>query len=216
MAWNRRILFSRHATIDKKMDLAEGDITRLLGEWRAGDDTALERLIPMVYGHLHEVAQAYLQGERPEHTLQATALVNELFLRLMKNQQVRYENREHFYTFAARVMRRILVEHARKATSKKRGDGAQRIALAPELAWIDADSAELLDLDQALAELATLDPDKVRILEIRFFLGMTAADTAELLGRSRSSVNRDATFAISWLHRRLSAGQNRSDLRQLD
>ncbi len=198
------------------MDLAEGDITRLLGEWRAGDDTALERLIPMVYGHLHEVAQAYLQGERPEHTLQATALVNELFLRLMKNQQVRYENREHFYTFAARVMRRILVEHARKATSKKRGDGAQRIALAPELAWIDADSAELLDLDQALAELATLDPDKVRILEIRFFLGMTAADTAELLGRSRSSVNRDVTFAVSWLHRRLSAGQNRSDSRQLD
>ncbi len=180
-----------------------GEITRLLAEWREGDEAAFERLAPAVYDRLHAIADAYLRGERPGHALQATALVNELFLRLMQNSDVQYSSREHFYTFAAKLMRRILVDYARRDASKKRGEHPVRVILAPELAWVDAASPELLDLDHALVELAELDPAKVRTLEIRFFLGATSTETAELLGQSRARVDRDVSFALSWLHQRL-------------
>src|SRR4029077_18656590 len=114
----------------------------------------------------------------PTHALQATALVNELFLRLVKNSSVQYDSREHFYAFGAKLRRRILVDYARKDAAKKRGDGAEAVMLAPELAWVDAASPELLDLDCALNELAELDPAKVRTLEVRFFLGATSMEAA--------------------------------------
>jgi len=183
-----------------------GNITHLLAKWRQGDEAAFEQLAPAVYDRLHAIAESYLRRERPTHTLQATALLNELFLRLMKNSRMEYASREHFYTFAARVMRRILVDYARKDAAKKRGERAEPVVLAPELAWIDAASPELLDLDHALTELAELDPAKVRTLEIRFFLGATSTETAELLGQSRARVDRDVNFALSWLHQRLHGG----------
>ena len=124
------------------------DVTRLLSEWRQGDATALERLAPAVYDHLHQVAVGYLRGERQGHTLQATSLVHEVFLRLVRNQAVQYNNREHFFAFSAKLMRRILVDHARAHRSEKRGDGVPPVAVAPELAWIDAASPDMLDLDR--------------------------------------------------------------------
>jgi RNA polymerase sigma factor (TIGR02999 family) len=202
------------------MGPAPANITQLLAEWREGDETAFEQLAPAVYDRLHAIAEAYLRGERPTHTLQATALVNEVFLRLVKNSGMQYASREHFYAFAAKLMRRILVDYARKDGAKKRGERAEAVMLAPELAWVDAASLELLDLDHALTELAELDPAKVRTLEIRFFLGATSTEAAELLGQSRARVDRDVNFALSWLHQRLnggaaagSSGQNSSDSR---
>jgi RNA polymerase sigma factor (TIGR02999 family) len=188
------------------MEPAPANITQLLAEWRQGDETAFEQLAPAVYDRLHVIAESYLRGESPTHTLQATALVNELFLRLMKNSSVQYASREHFYAFAAKLMRRILVDYARKDSAKKRGERAEPVMLAPELAWVDAASPELLDLDQALNELADLDPAKVRTLEVRFFLGATSMEAAELLGQSRARVDRDVNFALSWLHQRLNSG----------
>ena len=185
-------------------------ITQLLAEWRQGDETAFEQLTPAVYDRLHAIAESYLRGERPTHTLQATALVNELFLRLMRNSNVQYARREHFYAFAAKLMRRILVDYARREASKKRGEHPERVMLAPELAWVDAASPELLDLDHALTELAQLDPVKVRTLEIRFFLGATSMEAAELLGQSRARVDRDVNFALSWLHQRLHGASARA------
>jgi RNA polymerase sigma factor (TIGR02999 family) len=182
------------------------NITQLLSEWRQGDETAFEQLAPAVYDRLHSIAESYLRGERPTHTLQATALVNEVFLRLVKNSSMQYASREHFYVFAAKLMRRILVDYARKDGAKKRGERAEPVMLAPELAWVDAASPELLDLDNALTELAELDPAKVRTLEIRFFLGATSTEAAELLGQSRARVDRDVNFALSWLHQRLHGG----------
>lgn len=193
------------------MSAAPANLTLLLEQWRNGDAEAFHRIAPAVYDHLHSIAEGYLRGERPGHTLQATALVHEVFLRLLKNQSIEYASRQHFFVFAAKLTRRILVDHARKQLSKKRGDGAQRVELAPELAWLDAASPEFLDLDQALDELAAVDPDKVRTLEIRFFLGATSMETAEMLGQARSRVDRDVNFAVSWLHRRLKgpeSGQN--------
>ena len=188
------------------MGPASPNITQLLAEWRQGDGAAFEQLASAVYDHLHGIAESYLRGERPTHTLQATALVNELFLRLVKNSGMQYESREHFYAFAAKLMRRILVDYARKDSTKKRGERAESVRLAPELAWVDAASPELLDLDHALSELAELDPAKVRTLEIRFFLGATSMEAAELLGQSRARVDRDVNFALSWLHQRLHGG----------
>lgn len=188
------------------MGSTPANITQLLAEWRQGDETAFEQLAPAVYDHLHAIAESYLRGERPTHTLQATALVNEVFLRLVNSSGMQYASREHFYAFAAKLMRRILVDYARKDSAKKRGERAEPVMLAPELAWVDAASPELLDLDQALTELAELDPAKVRTLEIRFFLGATSTEAAELLGQSRARVDRDVSFALSWLHQRLHGG----------
>lgn len=199
------------------MGTGPSDITQLLDDWRRGDEAAFEQLVPAVYEHLHRVAEAYLRGERPGNTLQATALVNEVFLRLMNGQSIQFSSRDRFYAFAAKLMRRILVDAARRESAKKRGAGAERVVLAPELAWVDAASPEMLDLDRALVELGEIDPERVRTLEVRFFLGATSMETAELLGLSRARVDRDVNFALSWLHRRLvveNNEQNGDDLRR--
>jgi len=185
------------------MDPDPLNITLLLDEWRQGDERAFDELVPLVYDHLRGVAEAYLRAEGPGHTLQATALVNEAFLRLMNTQSVQYLSRNHFYAFAAKLMRRILVDAARRNKAQKRAPEAQRVTLSPELAWVDAASPEMLDLDRALDELSEIDPERVRTLELRFFLGATSEETAEFLGLSRSRVDRDVNFALSWLHRRL-------------
>jgi RNA polymerase sigma factor (TIGR02999 family) len=143
------------------------------------------------------VASSYLARERPGHTLQATGLVHELFLKLLNARSVTYLDRTHFFTFAAKVMRRILVDHARRSKSQKRGEGADRVVLAGDLAWVDVRSEEMMALDSALDELAELDELKVRILELRYFLGATGEEAAEMLGVSKATVDRSVRFGIT-------------------
>jgi len=191
------------------LDPAEGEITVLLGKWRDGEATAFDQLMPLVYPHLRQVAAAYVRRERNPDVLQATSLVNELYLRLLKQRQAVGEDRSHFYAFAAKVMRLILIDHARGNQAQVRGGGMQRVPLSDDLAWIDIGSPELLDLNRALEDLALIDPYKVQLIEIRYFLGCTTEETAALVNRSKATVDRDLKFIKSWLYRRIhpSAGE---------
>ena len=185
------------------MQPARGEITLLLAKWRDGEPSAFEELMPLVYPHLREVAAAYVRRERDAGVLQATALVHELYLRLLNQKKAAWEDRRHFFTFAAKVMRMILIDHARETNAAMRGGGRERIPLSDDLAWVDIGSPELLDLNRALDELGALDPDKVQLIELRCFLGCTAEETAALMQVSKSSVDRDLKFIKSWLYRRI-------------
>jgi RNA polymerase sigma factor (TIGR02999 family) len=162
--------------------------------------------MPLVYPHLREVAGAYVRRERNPDVLQGTVLVHELYLRLLNQRKVDWEDRRHFYTFAARVMRMILIDHAREMRAQARGGGQERIPLSDDLAWIDIGSAEMLDLNRALDELGMLDAGKVQLVELRYFLGCTAEETADLLHVSKATVDRDLKFIRSWLYRRIRPG----------
>ena len=180
-----------------------GDITILLDRWTQGDAQAVEALTPLVYSHLRKVATSYLRRERPEHTLEATGLVNELFLLLLEEKKARFDDRAHFFCFSARAMRRILVNHARNRQAAKRGSGEARVELSPELAWVDPEGEEMLDLDRALDELEAVEPRKAKVVELRIFLGCTAEEAAELVGVSKPTLDRDLRFALAWLYERL-------------
>jgi RNA polymerase sigma factor (TIGR02999 family) len=180
------------------------DITKLLHRWKEGDREALGRLASLAYGDLHAIATGYLRREDSGHTLQATGLVNELYLRLAQVRGVELTDRRHFYTFAAQLMRMILIDHARQSHALKRPTSANRVPLHEEMAWIDASSEEMLALDAALDQLEAVDERKVRVLELKFFLGCTNDETAQLLNVSRATVDRDLEFAKAWLYRRLS------------
>jgi RNA polymerase sigma-70 factor (ECF subfamily) len=185
---------------------SETPITRLLQEWQGGDAQALERLIPLVYGELHTLASRYLSRERRSHTLQATALVNEAYLRLI-GQDARWQNRAHFFGVAAHVMRRILVDHARRQRRAKRGGNAPHLALGddvdPPSASGPVDAVDAYALDQALSRLEALDPQQGRIVELRYFGGMTIDETATVMGVSTATVKRDWAVARAWLIREL-------------
>jgi len=185
------------------VDPVKGEITVLLGKWKEGESSAFEQLMPLVYPHLREVAAAYVRRERNPDVLQATSLVNELYLRLLNQKQAAWDDRRHFYTFAAKVMRMILIDHARGNQAQIRGGGLQRVPLNEDLAWINIGSPELLDLNRALESLAAIDPYKVQLVELRFFLGCTSEETASLMGVSKATVDRDLKFIKSWLYRRL-------------
>jgi RNA polymerase sigma factor (TIGR02999 family) len=182
--------------------MADSEITELLHEWRAGEPAALDRLFEAVYPRLREIAGALFRHERSAHVLQPTSVVNELFLKLVRRRSLRFEDREHFYSLSARLMRRVLVDHARNQRRQKR-DGGVRVPLDENLAGIDASDASLLDLDDALIRLDQVDPVKCRIVELRFFLGFTVTETAELLSTSRASVERELKFVRGWLYDRL-------------
>lgn len=182
--------------------MADPEITELLHEWRAGKPAALDRLFEAVYPRLRDIAGALFRNERLEHVLQPTSVVNELFLKLVRQRSLRFEDREHFYSMSARLMRRVLIDHAREHRRQKR-DGGERVPLDENLAWIDSSDANLLDLDEALVELDQVDPVKCRIVELRFFLGFTATETAELLSTSKASVDRELKFVRGWLYDRL-------------
>jgi RNA polymerase sigma factor (TIGR02999 family) len=180
------------------------DVTVLLQQWRDGNADALHRLMPLVYEELRRVARARLRQEQPGHTLQATALVHEAYLRLMGSRTPAPQNRTHLFAIAARLMREILVDHARRKAARKRGGTATMIALdesvrAPDVAMID-----LLALDEALNELHALDPRLCRVVELRFFAGLNIDETAEALQVSTATIERDWTVAKAWLHQRLS------------
>ncbi len=181
-------------------------ITKLLIEWREGDQTALERLIPLVHQELHRLAHHYLKHERPGHTLQTTALVNEAYLKLVDHKGMRWQNRSHFFAVAAQAMRRILVDHARTRDAAKRGGG---IAIAPldEAATIVADkqAAHLLALNEALDQLAAMDDRKAKIVVLRYFGGMSVDETAEVVGVSPATVMREWSSAKTWLFKAMSS-----------
>ncbi len=183
--------------------MESGQITVLLREWQVGTPEAFEHLVQAAYPSLHSIAESYLRHERPGHTLQATALVNELYLKLVNQRKAEWKDRAHFYTFAAKLMRMILIDHSRANKARKRGGDAVRVPLTPELPWLDATEERLLDLDGALQELERLDPKKVRLVELRYFLGATAEETAGVLGLSKATVDREMKFVRSWLGARL-------------
>jgi RNA polymerase sigma factor (TIGR02999 family) len=178
-------------------------VTELLGRWRTGDREALDSLIPLVYGELRRIAQNYLRHERPEHTLQSTALVHEAYVRLIKQDVPQWQNRAHFFAVAAQLMRQILVDHARAYRAGKRGGGACKLAL--EEAEKDASrvDVDIVALDEALKTLSAMDAQQSRVVELKFFAGLSIEDTAEVLGISPSTVKRDWITARAWLHREL-------------
>lgn len=182
----------------------QADITKLLHRWEKGDREALASLASVAYDDLRAIASGYLRRESSGHTLQATGLVNELYLRLASVKGVALTDRKHFYAFAAQLMRMILIDSARHSRAQKGPGSKIRVPLHEEMAWIDAASEEMLALDAALDELEALDERKVRVLELRFFLGCTSQETAELLEISHATVERDLGFAKAWLYRRLS------------
>ena len=179
-------------------------VSELLRAWSGGERSALEKLTPMVYDELRRLARRYLRGERPGHSLQTTALVNEAYLRLVDYKRMQWQNRAHFFAVSAQLMRRILVEHARRH-NLKRGGGVPHVAL-DEAAYVGGRTADLVALDDALNALARLDPRKVQVVEMRFFGGLSVDETAEVLKISPVTVMRDWSTAKAWLYRELSGG----------
>ena len=187
------------------------EITEYLRAWEQGDDGALERLLPLVYAELRSIAAKHLGSERPGHTLQPTALVNEAYLRLRRLGDVPWHDRTHFFAIASRIMRRVLVDHARAKMAQKRGSDVPRVVLDErrhEELQSSMDAAELIDLDRALDELATAAPRLARLVELRFFSGLGIDEASTLLGCSPRTAKRDWAFARAWLLNRLSAGMS--------
>ena len=184
------------------------DVTQLLLAWSAGEQAALEQLLPLVNDELRQLAKRYMRREGPGHTLQTSALVNEAYLRLIDQKNVQWQNRAHFLGIAAQLMRRILIDHARKAHYAKRGGGALRVSLDENVAVTEAKTAELLAVDEALEKLTAMDARKGRLVELRFFGGMTEEETAEVMSISVPTVQREWRAAKAWLHRMLTTGEN--------
>lgn len=179
-------------------------VTQLLLRWRAGDSHALDELMPLVYGELRRLAAHYMRGERAGHTLQTSALVNEAYLRLAGLEEVRWQDRAHFFAVAAQAMRRVLVDHARRRGNLKRGGEAHKVALDEALTVSSERAAEVVALDEALSRLAEVAPRKSRLVELRFFGGLSVEETAEVLQVSPGTVMRDWTFARAWLLKEIS------------
>jgi RNA polymerase sigma-70 factor, ECF subfamily len=184
---------------------ADRAVTEILRQWNRGGaaDEAASTLLPLVYAELRRRAAMYLRRERHGHTLQPTALVHEAYLRLADQRHVQWQNRGHFFGVAAQAMRRILVDHARTRQRLKRGGDADRVTLHDVDAVADTRDVELIDLDRALTELQSQDPDQARIVEMRYFAGLTVEETAEALGISPATVKREWTMARAWLFARL-------------
>jgi RNA polymerase sigma factor (TIGR02999 family) len=183
-------------------------VTELLVRWRGGDREAMESLMPLVYDELRRLANHYLQRERSDHTLQSTALVHEAYLRLAGQSAPQWQNRAHFFGIAARVMRQILVEYARAHSAAKRGGvGACKITLDESLEIAQKTNIDVVALDGALERLSELDPQQSRIVELRFFTGLTIEDTSEVMGLSPATVKRDWTSARAWLHREIARSE---------
>ena len=188
------------------MDTTSPHITQLLLAWSDGDRAALDELTPLVYRELKKIAEAYLRRERSEHTLQPTALAHEAYLKLIDQQRVRWQNRAHFYGIAAQAMRRILVDHARARHAEKRGGEGVIVSLDEAVDVSDQQTGQLLALDEALRALAAFAPQKSRVVELRYFGGLTLEETAEVLGVSRATVIREWRLAKAWLYGELNKG----------
>jgi len=185
---------------------ASADVTSLLVAWSEGDDTALAQLVPKVYAELHRLAHHQMRAERPGRTLQTTALVNEAYLRLVDTRRVRWQSRAHFLGVAAQAMRRILVDAARARGARKRGGASPRVSLDESLLPAPERGASLIALDDALTTLASVDPRKSQVVELRYFAGLSVAETAAVLGVSAETVQRDWRVAKAWLLREVAGG----------
>lgn len=181
---------------------SEDDITVLLREWSEGRDEAFRELLPLAYGRLRSLAGARMRQERPDHTLQPTALVGELYLRLAAANPTDWQDREHFYRFCARAMRWILTDHAKSRQADKRRSDL-RLPLTEDIPWLGGRDTDIADLDRSLGKLEALDARKAKVIELRVYLGCTAEETAEVLGISKPTVDRDLTLARAWLCREL-------------
>ncbi len=185
------------------------DVTQLLVNWSNGDREALERLTPLVYSELRRLASRYLRRERQGHTLQSTALVHEAYLRLIDQRHVHWQNRAHFFGIAAQLIRRILVDHARSHHAQKRGSDVCKLSLDEAVATAEKRDLNLVALDDALDTLARIDEQQSRIVELRFFTGLSIEETAEVLGISPATVKRDWAAAKAWLYREISGSASR-------
>lgn len=188
------------------------DVTQLLVNWNQGDPKALEALTPLVYDELRKLARRYLRRERPDHTLQSTALVHEAYLRMVDQRQVRWQNRAHFFGVAAQIIRRILVDHARAHNADKRGADAVKLPLDEAMAIPEARQIDLVALDDSLNSLASFDLQQGRIVELRFFGGLSIEETAEVLGVSPATVKRDWAMAKAWLYRDMTSRPGQASL----
>ena len=187
------------------MTTSPQQVTQLLINWSNGDQAARDKLMPLVYDELHRLAHQYMKRESPGHTLQTSALVNEAFVKLVDQTDVRWQNRSHFFAIAAQLMRRILVDHARSRQTAKRGGGARPVSFDDALMVSDERSAEVVAVHEALERLAGFDSRKAQIVELRFFGGLSIDETAKVLGVSPGTVMRDWTLAKAWLHKEISA-----------
>jgi len=183
------------------------EVTQLLIDWSGGDQAALDKLLPLVEAELHRLAHHYMNRERAGHTLQTTGLVNEAYLRLVGQKQVSWENRAHFFGIAARLMRQILVDYARRRNYDKRGGDAVPVPLDEAVVVAQERPIEIIELDEALNQLAKLSPEQSRIVELKFFGGLTIEETAEVMELSADKVKRDWSMAKTWLYHELKAGE---------
>ena len=186
------------------VDERQPEITRMLRAWSGGDREAVDTLMPLVYDELHKVAAQYLRKQRPDHTLQPTALVNEAYLKLIDISSVSWQDRAHFFAVASQTMRHVLVDHARGRNRDKRGGGAQKVSLDEAISFSQGNEVDLLSLDEAMRELAAMDEQQSRIVELRFFGGLTVEETAVVLHISPATVKREWRIAKAWLHKRMS------------
>jgi RNA polymerase sigma factor (TIGR02999 family) len=186
------------------VDQRQPEITRILRAWSGGDREAVDSLMPLVYDELHKVAAQYLRKQRPDHTLQPTALVNEAYLKLIDISSVSWQDRAHFFAVASQTMRHVLVDRARSRNRDKRGGGAQKVSLDEAISFSQGNEVDLLSLDEAMRELAAMDEQQSRIVELRFFGGLTVEETAVVLHISPATVKREWRIAKAWLHKRMS------------
>jgi len=184
-------------------DVSSENLTQLLTDWSNGDAQALEKLIPLVYRDLHRLAERYLRSESPSHTLQSTALVHEAYLRLIDQRNTRWQNRAHFFGISAQLIRRILVDHARARKAGKRGGDAAKIQIDESVAAPEQQNLDLVVLDDCLRALAEIDPQQARVVELRYFAGLTVEETAEVMRVSPTTVKREWRLARAWLHREI-------------
>jgi len=194
--------------------MQRGDVSGLLRAWSGGDEDALEKLTPMVFDELHRLARRHMRGERPGHSLQATALVNEAYMRLVDCERMQWQNRAHFFAVSAQLMRRILVDHARRH-NLKRGGGVQHVLLEEAAVVGGGEETDLVGLDNAMNALARIDPRKVQVVEMRFFGGLSVEETAEVLKVSTVTVKRDWRAAKAWLYRELT-GETGDEFRTME
>ena len=187
------------------------EVTQLLIDWSGGDQAAFDNLVPLVYEELRRLAHHYMSREHVGHTLQTTALVNEAYLRLVDQKRMRWQNRAHFFAIAAQMMRRILVDYARKRRYAKRGGELLKVSLAEAEGLTEERVADVVALDEALKNLAEIDPQQSSVVELRFFGGLTIEETAEVLGLSRDMVNREWMTAKAWLYQEMS-NRDRDDV----
>ena len=185
------------------MKASQHEVTELLQKWRGGDKAALDRLTPLIYDELHRLAHNYIRRERPGHTLQTTALVNEAYLQLVGQKDVAWANRAHFFAVSAQVMRHILVDYARQRSSSKRGGSLQKVSLDAEVIVSQERAHELVALDEALDALNELHPRRRKVVELRYFGGLNNTEAAAVLEVSEATIERDWRFARAWLYREL-------------